>query len=357
MKTIVSLWTKVALAACLATPMVVPHVSQGRPDRVGNGGNFHELQFTALAYELKDALTKARRQEALVVPIDLALLARQLGNATVKSRSQTLVLRGEPKHAINYPDLVLVEFETNEWRTASLIRKYEMVMHELYPLVGTLDEGYHKAIAQVRQLNRLGLLAQKRVTAKVVPTLLYEAYDDQNREGLSHRDATEICSRYKEQAAHEYFGVYCVFIEKSWRQWEQSQSKSQAREHWVERTGKRPLEWREVLRTITQLHEHAGYATTATFGIRVYGLGQLSKLPWQVLLSSEDFGDELGSRPFATRSLARDACRSLTYKLDANSVRYYRAVCRTSLDTESGKYHYEIVTQNPLANAAMPEEK
>lgn len=289
-------------------------------DRVGNGGNFHELQFTALAYELQDALIKARLKETLAVPIDLAKLRGAINNATVKARDYSLTLQGEPKHAINYPDLVLVEFETAEWKTAGLIRRYEMVMHELYPLTGTLDTGYHKAIAQIRQLQKLGLLGVKAPSRKVTPVLLYTAYDSNAREGLSLGYAEQICARHKEVFGDEYFAVYCHYIEKSWNEYRHSETK------------------------------------VREYGVKIYGLGKVTQLPWQVLMTSTTFGEGLGARAFATRSLARDACRALVYKLDDGSGRFYRAVCRTSLDTETGKYHYEIVTQNPLANSAMHKE-
>lgn len=349
-------------ATLLLILMSVATSGIAKADRVRNGGNFHELEFTALAYELQDALIEAQRREPLTVPINLAKLKSVIANATVEERTTNLVLRGKPKHAINTPDLVLVEFDVTEWKPARLRRRYEMVMHEIYPLIGIPDPGYHLAIRQIAQLSRLGLLGAKVPSKTVRPELLYKAFETNTREGASYWALENICTQFKEANRDKYFVVYCHYIEKSWLELETLRIVKSESDHWFERiTSGGRYSWPEVFKHISRhsrsVIDKSETVTRATYGIKIYGLGHLNQLPWQVLMTSANFGEGFGSRLFDSRSEARDACRNLAYRLDNGSMRYYRAECRTALDIDIGKYHYEIITQNPLANGPIPEEK
>ncbi len=293
----------IALSSLLALPIA-------NADRVRNGGHFTELEFTALAYDLHDALVAARAREKLEIPVDLHRLKRVIATATFRVLGFMPKINGKVRHAVNEPDLLSVEFNEDEFKSAPLRRKYQMIFHELYPLVDIDDTGHHKSIPQVVQLERLGLLNMKKSESDVTPALLESAYDDERREGMSASDVAHLCAQKKELHGETYFVVYCHYIEKSWKEPYKFERRENSHEHWFDRDRKN-MPWREVHRYLHSHVKESGLAKVESYGVRIYGIGLTEQLPWRVLIDSQNYGDGFGGRHFRTRFQALESCRTL----------------------------------------------
>lgn len=320
----------------------------------GNGGDFEEMQFISLGYEALDLMTELKKEKLLPSDINLTKWAEVLKSIDVEFVPE-VKLNGRSRSAANYPAKNYIPVDEKQWAKKQFdpIALFQMVMHELMPVIGIDDTRYIRSaplIMMLKKRNAFDRLSVGHTRFAESPVLIHSEYQDPTREGLGWTTVTSICDSVKQEYNQTYFFVYCEYISKSWFEYQQIVVPQVERNYFYS-------SWSEFRRLYSAhgYSEQSSYSKTwipqtvernfTAYGLRVYGWANLSIAPWKVIADShKDL--ELD---FTTDRLALRECREriLRHKFESD---YYRAKCESN-SLENGKFGYVIRTQNPMVKS------
>jgi hypothetical protein len=307
-------------------------------DRAGNGGDFDEMQFVTLAYQDLDVLRTLAKQQAL--PVNLSVYAQKLQTLRVKFVDKAELPDG-PRSAVNYPAENSIEVDQNAWRKNSdKVARLELVLHEMLWICGVNDQAYAVSTPLFAKMKPL---LNKRIDQPSKTPVLLASYEMENpNQGMDEDTANQECARQKEMFEDKYYFVYCIYYQRDRKHVEIEAFNDQTRYK---------LKHFGFVEEFTQDHWHNMPVTkTETFyGLRVFGLGELDQLEWQVVASSLGLAGGMLDRTFDTAVHALMACQDRLFEENRNSFKFGGALCR-SVQANDGSYYYQIVTKNPLVN-------
>lgn len=105
----------------------------GGENSVG-GGNAYKEEFISTT---KDALERLEVRGPVIVigmTVDILAMKSKFSGTIVQPTTEKLFFKGEPVHALNYPDENQIRFNQDDWRGLSSDRKVLLVLHELWGL-------------------------------------------------------------------------------------------------------------------------------------------------------------------------------------------------------------------------------
>jgi len=314
-----------------------------------HGGDFDEMQFTSLGYEALDLLTLLKRKNLLPAPVNLQKLSEVLKTMNVSFVDEAK-LQDAKRSAVNTPALKLIVVSRQEWQKwrHEPIAKFQLVLHELLPLTGLVDNHYQYTapiVLKLKKLNAFDRLQEGHKNFSSEPVVLFATHWDNEKEGYELSDVQQQCGEMKNRYSDLYFIVYCEYLEKSWTE----QIKTVRPETYTRRVRDGSYSLDETRKTWVEVEVPV---EQVIYGLRVYGWNLLSQTPWAVIGSSLNLANGLAVRTFETAREAYRACREFLVESREDSS-YIGAKCRSPKMQNQDRYYYEIVTQNPLATRQM----
>lgn len=257
----------------------------------------------------------------------LAILQSHLPEASIKVLTQaleraTIIVTEDPlatpdgqggvqvAAAVNQPQAGVIYVHHESWQRLSSAEKRALATHEVASLVGLEGTGDYLMSSMVLDATMVQpILDPKEVT-------LFEAYYDRSTQGFSPHSARQRCNLTKERFKRTYELVYCSYLQKSERVWNQ----------YDRRYEEVPLD---------------------LYGLKVAGLGEKSTLIWKTVFSSKGYGPGNALVDlYPTKEDAHSACMSLLRDMLPYEPLWTKPRC--NIQPDANHFYFEIQTQNPL---------
>lgn len=353
---------------------------------VGNGGDEVAQSFVTTAYRMLNLL---KRLPAAPEGLSLTTLEQAIDSTYVVSEEKLFLNdpSGQPseRDALNFPGTTppSIRVSRARWQNAAFTEKAKLLL-TLHEYLGILGLERNTYVVSAKLENALSV-------SQSAPVQIFSQALVNGQEGLTLGAAAELCDRYRSMYRRSYFMVYCTFETKQNLSVEvntefttdyrflgyttrgrssssESSSSSaasvglsvvygrrgfgfEASNEVSESAGSSESSYSQqpIIREVQVPYTAYKTLDRSTYGLRVWGLGDLANAPWRVLESSLSLGQGLVSLDFASADEAIDACYDSLLNLQiARDTRGYYDRAKCTAELRGDRYHYLMLSQNPL---------